>query len=124
MLKKLSVSVSLIILVLVNSMSSGLLTLVYESGLAESYFEQYCVNKNEPSTACHGQCHLHQQLEKTTDESSVPADGSKITFDRDYTLESFSTLANSASELPENITPYLNHYRSLHETTMAQPPEC
>lgn len=101
------------------------MTIAFESGIAEGYFEQNCENKLETNSDCHGQCHLHQQLENTNNDSPTPSNGVKLTFDRDYTISAFSdhqiTIIGNTIQKP-NLG--FNLYPSCFLEVDTAPPEC
>ncbi len=105
-------------------MSSGLLSIAFETGIAQNYFEELCENKLVENSTCHGQCHLHQQLEETSDESTIPATGIKLTFDRDYTITDFDLNSADFMALHEPSSIFFSHYQSCSLEVATAPPEC
>lgn len=64
---KILFSILLACLVLIVSMSNGVIFLCYKLN-REAITEKWCVNKDKPHLQCHGKCYLNQQLAKANDQ--------------------------------------------------------
>jgi hypothetical protein len=100
------------------------LSIALVPGIAHNFFVELCENKSVENSTCHGQCHLHQQLEETSDESTVPSNGIKLTFDRDYTSTDFTLNSTGFMALHEPSSIFISLYQSCSLEVATAPPEC